>query len=220
MFGIAVAVDPLIVIPVPENVCVPVPTAVKVVALFVKLLAKLYVSLAPLPEEGSVQTAPLLRVTAPVKFIAREPPEVEPKFTVPEIFVAPRTVTLRDKLAMPLLLIVNAPIVGSAAEFVTLSVPPLLIVIEPAEVCVTFTSIVTACAIMTASPGNGTTCAVNVLPDCVWPALAVRVRCVLSVIKAMVLVIAPVPVVKMMLPTESSVVKEVPVPVTAVELVE
>ena len=41
-FGIAVTVAPLIVlVAVPENVCCPVPAAVKVVALLIKLPAKL-----------------------------------------------------------------------------------------------------------------------------------------------------------------------------------
>ena len=79
--GITVAVAPLIVVVVPENVCNPV-LAVKVVALLVKLPKK---AIAAIPV--SFQTPPGFIITSPVKVLILVPPRV----SVPVIVVAPKT---------------------------------------------------------------------------------------------------------------------------------
>ena len=62
---------------------------------------------APLPVAGSVQTAPLLSVTAPVNVIARVLELVELKFIVPVIFVAPDTQNTAKIKIVKFLVIVN-----------------------------------------------------------------------------------------------------------------
>ena len=89
---------------------------------------------APFPVAGSVQTAPALRVTFPVKAIALDVPLVEAKVTVPEMLVAPCTVNAREQLNLPPVLIVNAPKLAVTPVVVMFNIAPLLMVTEPAAV--------------------------------------------------------------------------------------
>ena len=143
-----VAVLPLIVwSPVPLKVYAALPE-VKVVALLTKLPAKVGVLAAIL-----FQTAPELSVTSPVNTCVRA---VVWRFIVPVIDVAPSTAKIREVLRVPPLAIVSAPKVMVVPVVVAVSEPPLLIVTDPAAVCVTVASTVTAWAIITASPVPGT----------------------------------------------------------------
>jgi hypothetical protein len=62
---------------------------------------------APLPLAGSVQVAPLLRVTGPLKTIARDVTLVDPKLIAPVIEAAPFTVKDRKMFIVPPLLMVS-----------------------------------------------------------------------------------------------------------------
>ena len=130
-YGIVVTVAPLIVLAVPEKVCVALELfwAVNVVALFVKLPPKMKAATAPVVV--SFHTAPLLSVTSPVKVMVRLVVLVEPKFIVPDIAVAPVTVKSRCTVTVPPVLIVSAPNETVVELVVALSVPPLLIVTDP-----------------------------------------------------------------------------------------
>lgn len=156
MEGIKVVDEPLIVIPVPEKVCV-VFCAVKVVALFVRLLAKENVAAAPVVV--SFQTAPLLRVTAPLKVMVRAVVLEEPKLIVPLIEVAPITIIDLYIVTVPPGFIVSAPKIKVPPEVV--SVAPLFTVTDPAAVWLMLAPMVTALApvvaMITASPTPGTT---------------------------------------------------------------
>ena len=105
-FGMAVVVVPLSV-PAALKVCRPA-SAVKVLALFVRLPPKVKVSKTVLvPPFVSSQTVPLLSVTLPLNAIARTVVEVEPKSIVPLIDVDPFTVNGRSITSVAPLLIVS-----------------------------------------------------------------------------------------------------------------
>ena len=82
--------------------------AVKVAELLAKLPAKLKISFAV--PDTSVQTAPLFRVTSPVRDIVMAVPLVaDDQFTAPEIVVAPVTVKFRNMVTEASALTVNDP---------------------------------------------------------------------------------------------------------------
>ena len=131
--GIEVVVEPLIVLPAPVKVCIAAAlfVAVNVVALLAKLPPKEYVLLSPLELlAASVQTAPLFRVTSPVKTIGLAVPLVEAKFIVPDIDVVPLTVNPRFIFTVPPLLMISEPIVCGPLA-VDVSIAPLFTVTDP-----------------------------------------------------------------------------------------
>src|SRR5215216_166887 len=104
----AVSVDPLIVLPLPPKECVDAALeALNTAALFVKSLKKVYVLFAPFPLAGSFHAAPLLSVTGPRKFMARDVVLLELKLIAPAMMASLSTVKLREIFAVPPLLIVS-----------------------------------------------------------------------------------------------------------------
>ena len=82
----------------------------------------------PNPDEGSVQLAPLLRITLPLNVIVRLLVLVELQIIVPEIFVIPLMVILRRTVSCAPVSIVNAETVKVEPGAV---IAPVLAIITP-----------------------------------------------------------------------------------------
>lgn len=121
--------------------------------MFVKFPEKVNVAAAPVVV--SFHTALLFKVTSPLKAIARTVPDVDPKFIVPDIDVAPFTINGRYMVRIAPLLMVN---------------PAQVIV--PALVVTELTPVV---AMTTTSVAAGTTPPTHVLPVAQSPPVAVLV---------------------------------------------
>ena len=189
----------------PPTVKVPAPVNVSLAALTVPPKV---ISPDTVTEPVLVVTSPVLPPAAP--FMSRLPAVRAPDPT--EIVDEPET-----------------PGVAMLTEPLTVRVTPLLIVIEvvpvtapndtDAQLAFAVTVTVKPDALTTSSVVRGTARALYATPELADAAFAANVRLVLSVMEA-TLPIKTSPVVVIESPTESSVVNNVPLPVTAVELVD
>ncbi len=129
------------------------------------------------PTLVSSQTAPALRVTAPVNVIVRAVVPVAPKLILPVMVVAPSIVVVRLMVMVPPLLTVKAP--KTRVPELMVSLAPLFTVTEPAAVCVIEVVILTdpvpVVAIITVSPVAGATPPTHVEPVDQVPPVAVLV---------------------------------------------